>query len=206
MLASGTAAPGCRGSSSAVLTTELRLASSCQTLPSFRSGLRNLPRTGITSLISTDLACTGGPANSRELSIAKQDRRVLCLILRKIPLPWSLLPLGAGRDRSFLATSEPLGLRLLSGTGKSAESQRKNCRGSRQVPGPHRREIKAVVTRGLREKLFRVPHLKMFGEAYYGETVISSGECSFSENSCTYLFQASDEVIFPARSQANPAQ
>src|SRR5882762_1658529 len=95
---------------------------------------------------------------------------------------------------------------VASGKGKSAESQRKNCRGSRQVPGPHRREIKAVVTRGLTEKLFRAPHLRTVGEAYYGETVISSGESSFSENSCTYLFQVSGEVIFPARSQAKPAQ
>ena len=79
MLPFGTAVPDCRG----VLTTELRLASSRQTLPSFSSGLLKLPRTCITSLIPTDLACTGGPANSRELSIAKQDRRVLCLILRK---------------------------------------------------------------------------------------------------------------------------
>jgi hypothetical protein len=67
-------------------------------------------------------------------------------------------------------------------------------------------KLRPVVTIGFYEKLFRVPHLRTFGEAYYGETVISSGESSFSENSCTYLFQASGEVIFPARSQAKPAQ
>ena len=41
---------------------------------------------------------------------------------------------------------------------------------------------------------------------YEGETLTSMGESSPRANSSTYFFQASAEVIFPARSQAKPAQ